>query len=295
LGNNIAINKKGKENMAVIKMNFLSKFLGMQTNITVCLPTLTHPDVVNNNLDFYKRGMKFQTLYLLHGGAGDDSDYVHLTSIVRYADENRIAVVMPCAYNYFYTDDRKGPRYWKYVSEELIEVCQTLFPLSDQPEDNFVAGLSMGGSGAMKMGLVHPERFAAVLCMSGSSINPQKIKDFPGPRARLVLADPDVMPRIPLDVIFGDLDQYEGSVHDMWQQARLNVEQGKKLPRFFLTVGDKDFAREHVEEAYEYLTSLGYDTFFELVPGYGHEWSFWDLSLKKALDDWLPLRRSPMY
>jgi len=281
--------------MAVLKMNFLSRNLGMQTNITVCLPSLSFRDVMNKKTDFYVRGMKFQTLYLLHGGAGDDSDYVNFTNIVRYADDNRIAVVMPCDYNYFYTDDPKGPRYWKYVSEELMGVCQTLFPLSDKPEDNFVAGLSMGGAGAMKMGLVNCERFAAVLCMSGTSINPDKIKEFPGPRARQDQADPDTMPRIHLDAIFGDLDHYKGSIHDMWQQARRNVEEGKKLPKFFLTVGDQDFAREHVEDACQLLTSLGYDTYFELVPGYAHEWSFWDLTLKKALDHWLPIRRDIIY
>ena len=281
--------------MALLKMNFLSKYLGMQTNITVCLPSFSHRDVVNKTPNFYVRGMKFQTLYLLHGGAGDDSDYVNLTNIVRYADDNCIAVVMPCDYNHFYTDDPKGPRYWKFVSEELMDVCQTLFPLSDKPEDNYVAGLSMGGFGAMKMGLVYCERFAAVLCMSGVSIHPDKIKNFPGPRSRPDLEDPDLMPRISLDAIFGDLDHFKGSSHDMWQQARLNVEEGKKLPKFFLTVGDQDFAREHVEDAYQYLTLLGYGTYFELVPGYAHEWSFWDMTLKKALDHWLPIRRNVIY
>jgi putative tributyrin esterase len=267
----------------------------MQTNITVCLPSFSFRDVMNNNQDFYVRGMKFQTLYLLHGGAGDDSDYVNFTNIVRYADENRIAVVMPCDYNYFYTDDPKGPRYWKYVSEELMEVCQALFPLSDKSEDNFVAGLSMGGGGAMKMGLVNCERFAAVLCMSGTSINPDKIKAFSGPRARQDQENSDTMPRIHIDAIFGDLSHYKGSIHDMYQRARLNVEEGKELPKFFLTVGDQDFFREHVEDACQYLTSLGYDTHFELVPGYAHEWSFWDFTLKKALDHWLPIRRDIIY
>ena len=241
--------------------------------------------------------MKFQTLYLLHGGIGDNSDYVNLTNIVRYADENRIAVVMPSAYNHFYIDDPHGPRYWKYVSEELPEVCQTFFPLSDQPADNFVAGLSMGGYGAMKMGVMRCERFAAVLCMSGAAFAPDKIKDFQKrvPRAPRAAGDPDIMPMIPFDTIFGDLDQFKGGPEDVWHAARLNVEQGKELPKFFFTVGDVDFAREDVENAYQYLTSLGYETFFELVPGYGHEWDFWDLTLKKALDGWLPIRREPIY
>lgn len=277
--------------MAVIKMNFLSKFLGMQTNVTVCLPSFSFRDLMEGKPDFYVPDMKYQTLYLLHGGSGDDSDYVNFTSIVRYADDNRIAVVMPCNYNYFYTDNPDGPRYWKYVSEELPQVCQTFFPLSDKREDNFVAGLSMGGHGAMKMGIMNGEKFAAVLCMSGVSIHPDGIKEFARPRAPSSdLKDPDIMPRVNLESIFGDLDHYQGSIHDMYHRAALNVEQGKELPKFFLTVGDQDFAREHVEDAYQHLTSLGYNTFFELVPGYGHEWPFWDLTLKKALDDWLPIK-----
>ena len=281
--------------MAVLKMNFLSKYLGMQTNITVCLPSFAFRDAFNNKPDFYVPGIKFQALYLLHGGSGDDADYVNFTSITRYADEHRIAVVMPCNYNHFYTDDPNGPRYWKYISEELPQICQTLFPLSAKREDNFVAGLSMGGFGAMKMGIMKCEQYAAALCMSGSAINPDKIKEFPGRRARIGTDDPDIMPRIQLESIFGNLDQFKGSPEDVYHQAGLNVKLGKKLPKFYLTVGDQDFARQHLEDANQHLTALGYETFFELVPGYGHEWDFWDLTLRKALDHWLPIRHDVIY
>lgn len=281
--------------MAVLKMNFLSKYLGMQTNVTVCLPSFSFRDLMNNNPDFYKPGMKFQTLYLLHGGSGDDSDYLHFTNIVRYADENRIAVVMPCDYNYFYTDNPNGPRYWRYVSDELPEVCQSLFPLSPARADNFVAGLSMGGFGAMKMGILKPERFAAALVMSGAVQSPEAMREFAKSRPwRRAPGDPDLMPMVKLDRIF-DLKHMEGGPNDAWGQARKNVEEGKPLPAFYLTVGDKDFALDHVVEANKYLSSLGYETHFELVPGYGHEWDFWDLTLKKALESWLPIRHDVIY
>ena len=136
--------------MTVLEFNFLSKYLGYQTNVTICLPR-PHED---DGADFYRPGMQFQTLYLLHGYSGDATDYRDFTGIVRYADDARIAVVMPSAYNGFYTDNPKGPRYWRFVSEELPQVCQSLFPLSTKREDNFVAGLSMGGHGAMKMGII---------------------------------------------------------------------------------------------------------------------------------------------
>ena len=277
--------------MTVLKFNFLSKYLGYHTNVTLCLP---RPDAEDGG-DFYRPGMKFQTLYLLHGYSGDDTDYRDFTGIVRYANEARVAVVMPSAYNAFYTDNPKGPRYWKFVSEELPQVCQSLFPLSAEREDNFVAGLSMGGSGAMKVGIMKCESYAAVLCMSGASRNPDKIAEVAERRrARRVDVDPD-LPGIDWTTLYGDPAHFKGSVNDVWHHAKLNVEEGKQLPKFFISVGDKDFLLEQVEDAQAYLTGLGYDTTFELVPGYGHEWDFWDLTLRKALREWLPIRRSVIY
>lgn len=78
--------------MAVIKMNFLSQALGMQTNITICLPTYSFADAVADRREVYVPGMKYQVLWLLHGGSGDDSDYLNFSNIARYADENKIAV-----------------------------------------------------------------------------------------------------------------------------------------------------------------------------------------------------------
>lgn len=275
--------------MTVLRINLRSKLLGMQTNVTVCLPGPHHDD----DGSFYRPGMKFQTLYLLHGGAGDDADYLHWTGVARYADEARIAVVMPADYNAFYTDHPEGPRYFRYVVEELPRICQSLFPLSPKREDNFVAGLSMGGHGAMKVGVMKPEAYAAVLCMSGAAIGPKQIKAFAARfRQRRINEE---RPRISLETIFGGLDDFEGGPNDVWHYAKLNVEQGKMLPSFHFAVGDQDFAREGVEEAYAFLKLLGYDTDLDLVPGYGHEWDFWDLTLKQALRDWFPIRRNVIY
>ena len=44
----------------------------------------------------------------------------------------------------------------------------------------------------------------------------------------------------------------------------------------------------------DYLQELGYDVFYEGVPGLAHEWDFWDQCLRKALYEWLPLRREPI-
>jgi S-formylglutathione hydrolase FrmB len=274
--------------MAVLKFNFLSQTLGMQTNVTVVLPSFTFGDFFNKEKEVYVKGMKFQTMYLLHGASGDDSDYVNFSNIVRFAEDNKLAVIMPPAFNNFYTDVPKGPKYWKFVSEEVPKVCQTFFPLSDKREDNFVAGLSMGAHGAMKMGIKCPEKFAAVLCMSGASFEPQALRRPEGP-ADLGLPMPDI------NAIMGDAESFRGSENDVYFYAESNVKEGRQLPKFFFSCGDKDFALSGLIKAKDFISALGYDVFYEEVPGYGHEWDFWDLTLRKAINNWLPLRHDVIY
>ena len=260
--------------MAVVKMNFLSQALGMQTNVTICVPSFSFADIMNGRQDVYVPGMKYQVLWLLHGDSGDDSDYVNFSNIVRYADDNKIAVVMPADYNAGYADQEGeglmgGAKYYSFVVDELPKMLRALFPFSDKREDNFIAGLSMGGFGTFKCAMLNPDKYAAAMCMSGAGSDP---------------ATTD-----------GPFKVEPGSPLDSWGAAKKNVEEGKPLPKMFLTVGDKDFTMEGMRKTRTYLEGLGYDVLYEEVPGYGHEWDFWDLTLRKALKEWLPIRHSVIY
>lgn len=280
--------------MAVLHMNFLSRSLGFQTNITVCIPSLTVDDAIARK-QVYTAGMKYQVLYLLHGGSGDDQDYLHHTNIARYSEENKVVVVMPNGYNSRYTDVHWGPRYLQFITEELPLVCKTFFPISDKREDTFIAGLSMGGNGTMKAAIKNPEQYCAALCMSGAAYNPETIKtsvrhDEMGDRD-----DPFTMPTPLSEMIYGDLDKFKGSIHDAWHHAKKNIEENKPMPRFFFAAGDIDSGKFQTDEASEYLHGLGYETWYKVYPGYGHEWDLWDLILRDAFkENWLNFKREPI-
>lgn len=77
---------------------------------------------------------------------------------------------------------------------------------------------------------------------------------------------------------------------DLFQTARHNAETGKLLPKIFMTCGADDFIRAFAHASRDLLSEYGYEVYYEEVPGYAHEWDFWDLSLRKALTDWLPIR-----
>ena len=93
--------------MAIIRFNFLSKTLGMQTSVNICLPTQTFAEIAEDK-DIYVPGMKYQVMWLLHGYSGDQDDYLSWTNIARYSDEHKIAVVMPSGYNSSYEDYEEG-------------------------------------------------------------------------------------------------------------------------------------------------------------------------------------------
>ena len=107
-------------------------------------------------------------LYLLHGLTDDHTAWTRYTSIERYAAARGLAVIMPQVHRSFYADEARGLKFWTFLSEELPAVVAEFFRVSTRREDTFVAGLSMGGYGALKWALRQPERFAAAASLSGA-------------------------------------------------------------------------------------------------------------------------------
>ena len=120
--------------MAWISINFESKALGMPVMTNVLMPQ--------------GRG-GYKTLYLLHGAGGDYASWLLKSRVADYAEGNNIAVVMPSGNNKCYVNNRYGKDYFTFLTEELIEKCETWFDLSPKKEDRFIAGMSMGGYGAV--------------------------------------------------------------------------------------------------------------------------------------------------
>ncbi len=273
--------------MAVLRMNFHSRALGMQVNLSAIIPSFSFSGGRGDG-DIWTPGIKFQTMWLLHGFSGDDSDYIHFSNIARFAEDNKLAVIMPPAFNAGYTDIPDGAKHMRFVADEIYAMCRAMFPLSLQREDNIIAGLSMGGAGAMKIALARPEQYGKVLCMSGASLDigtPEPGRPAPPADDSGVYAPGG----------FSGADMRVGGPNDVFHQAEKNVREKKPLPRFFLTCGDQDFMLENMRTARDRLKALGYDVFWEKAPGYGHEWDFWDLTLRKACNGWFDLDKKVIY
>ena len=229
--------------------------------------------------DYYGPG-RFQTLYLLHGSYGDFTDWTLLTSIYRYAQEKCLAVVMPSGENSSYVNMKHGEDYLAYVSEELPAFCRTLFPLSTKREDTFIAGLSMGGYGAYRAALQHPETYASVASLSGSL-----------DKAGAKLSSEAHMTKMPLNyrrAVNGDSLQL-GKENDLREVLLRRLNEGKELPLMYHTIGEDDFLREAGENYITFAAEQGVNIEYHLHPGV-HDWKFWDAHIQDVLD-WLPLKK----
>ena len=258
--------------MALLHCDFYAHTLGLSTSITVILPlwgevTLDSPP---------KNRKPYPVLWLLHGMSDDHTIWQRRTSIERYAEALGIAVVMPGVARSYYTDMASGLAYWTFVSEELPAVARALFPLSAARADNFVAGLSMGGYGAFKLALRHPERFAAAASLSGAL----DINALAGRSTQDQLREKRW--------IFGDLKRLPGSENDLLALAG-KVAAGKgPRPRLYQWCGTEDFLYADNLAFRDRAFEAGLDLTYEEGPG-DHQWVYWDQQIQRVLE-WLPLR-----
>lgn len=254
--------------MALIHCHFFSQVLQLASTMTVILP---EPPPGSGGDGAERR---YPTLYLLHGRSDDHTAWQRRTSIERYVEGLGLAVVMPEAHRSFYTDMARGYRYWTFISEEVPALARHFFPLSGDPAENYVAGLSMGGYGAFKLALTYPERYAAAASLSGAL-------DVVS-RAR---AD-EAMGSREMNNVFGAVDELAGGPNDLFHLAGRLVERGDARPRLYQWCGLDDILYADNVRFREHARAIGLDVTYEEGPG-AHEWRDWDRQIQRVLA-WLP-------
>ena len=252
--------------MAFMEIHFFSEVLGRGVSVNGIIPE-----------DFRPEGpVPYKTLYLLHGLSDDHTAWQRYTEIECLANRGRFAVIMPNADRSFYTNMAKGDRYLDYIALELPQAMRSFFKgMSHKPEDNFIAGLSMGGYGAFKVALNYPDRFAAACSLSGA-------------------LDIDFMYRVyhgksPSDIartkalyenIFGEPEKLSGSEHDLLFLLEQNVKKGVVLPELYLTCGTEDPILPCSDSFFEKAKTLGVEKIsYKQAPGH-HNWTFWNGQIK---------------
>jgi putative tributyrin esterase len=267
--------------MALIRTDFVSESLKRTVTFNAIIPTdkFARPGTPKPELK------PFKTLYLLHGIFGNYTDWVSGTRIQRWAQEKDLAVIMPSGENGFYVDHagRGDLLYGEYIGQELVKFTRDLFQLSDRREDTFIAGLSMGGYGAIRNGLVYSDTFSCIGALSSALIIDQ---------ARQSTNDSPMFmgQRSYFESVFGDLTKLDGSDKDYKALVLKHVRSGKPLPKIYMCCGKDDFLLSANQDYRDFLREQNADLTYEEGPG-SHEWDFWDTYIRKFID-WLPLDKN---
>ena len=268
--------------MALFQCKIFSKSLFRNINVNVTLPVPDSSDYFLNKTTPFPTSEKekYQVLWLLHGFIADESDWQRFSSIERYAQSKFVAVIMPDAYNSMYSNDHFGAAYYDFYTKELPEIMRYIFPVSRKRENNFIAGLSMGGYGAFKAALRNPSSYAAAASLSGG-LNLKKEENADLGISRYS----NVWKRS----VFGEHMEYWDENKDNLKTILKNqMEREVDLPRLYQCCGTEDFLYKDNIDFRDYARNLNVDLTYEEGPGV-HDFDFWDPYIRKVLE-WLPLK-----
>lgn len=245
--------------MAFFRTHFFSDALGVCTRANVILPDRPDPS------------RPLPALYLLHGLSDDETIWMRRTSLELFAGPLNLAIVMPDGGRSFYSNLRTGQRFYDYVTDELPSLMERWFRLDARREGRFVAGLSMGGYGALKLALSRPDRYAAAAGLSS-------VCDIRWIRGDAAIWGTLVEP--------GETEPPPAL--DLFPLAeRVAALPAAERPALFQYCGTDDFLWQDNLRFREHLRSLGLAPRWEEGPG-GHCWENWNERIQHVLA-WLPL------
>ncbi len=259
--------------MAVFHIDMMSNALMRHNSITAIIP-VEKPDVPDFSVP--KPDKPLKTIILLHGYRGNELDWIYETRIVSLALIHQVAVIMPAADNSFYLDDAvRGQHYEKFICKELVDFVRSVFPVSDKREDTTLAGLSMGGFGALYNGLKHSDVFGSIFAFSSALIQ-DGIRDMkPGDRNEVASYEY-------YRHVFGEPGQISGGESDPKEMARRLALGSNPLPKIFMACGTEDFLIEPNRSFHACLQENGIPHEYRECPG-GHEWRLWDRWIEESM------------
>jgi S-formylglutathione hydrolase FrmB len=244
--------------MAFARINYFSRSLVKASSVSVVFPD--DPSVPK----------PWWTFYLLHGLSDDDTIWMRRTSIERYAEGLPLVVVMPDGGRGWYTNAQVGFAYENDLMKDVMGLIERTFPVRAERSGRAIGGLSMGGYGAVKLGLKHHETFGSVHSHSGALAMLQqdwskneRIKDI----------------AVELERVFGK-DHRDGPEDPFGIVQR--IDHGR-IPPMRIDCGKGDFLIEQNRAFHRHLEAMKISHEYEEFVG-EHSWPYWDEHVQQALE-----------
>ncbi len=241
--------------MAVCEFHLSSgNALGKMTSLTAIVPdNLPGP---------------FPVFYLLHGLSDDHTSWLRWSNIDAYVQGLPLIVVMPNGERGFYTDSLTNPKaaFETNIVHDIVGFVDRTFQTIPTREGRVIAGLSMGGYGAVKLALKYPDLFCAAVSHSGAvgfgrrHFSPDDA--WGSEWTSVVGANP------------------AGGPNDIFALAEKSDR--AKLPALRIDCGTEDHLLEESHALHAHLTALGIPHQYAEHPG-GHDWNYWNDHVRDTL------------
>jgi S-formylglutathione hydrolase FrmB len=232
--------------MSLGQIHFYSQTLFRQASFSVYVPSAEFEP-------------PYPALLQLHGAGDDHSSWFERSMLPEYLERYPFIVVTPAGDLSFWTNfgiKGRGTAYEDYLIEDLMPEVERLFPV--RPGRWAIGGLSMGGYGAIRLGLLYPDRFASIYAHSSAVWGAERWKE----RYPVVSAE---------DLALADINPYADGAVDAPDRPALAFDCG--LDDELLT--DNRAFHQHLQE-------IGYPHIYREFPG-GHTWDYWNTHVQEAL------------
>lgn len=243
--------------------NLHSKLMGRAMSYRIIIPA----DIPHDN-------RRFSVIYLLHGLTGHFDNWTDRTKLAEYAGEMNVIIVTPEGEDGWYTDGatKANDKYESYIIKELVPEIDKKFRTIPDRKNRAIAGLSMGGYGALKFGMKYPEMFS----LAGSFSGALGVASFP------VTGRNDAFMKS-VNSIFGPADSDTRKANDIFKMIReITPEKTKALPFLYIDCGTEDFLFQNNRDFIDLLVEKQVPHEFRQLPG-GHNWAYWDKQVQEFL------------
>jgi S-formylglutathione hydrolase FrmB len=268
---NSAFAQSGK---VIESLTFNSKS-GVKMNYTVYLPA-----------DYATSQRSYPVVYLLHGYSDNETGWIQFGEANRIADkgiaEGKIPpciIVMPDGKLTWYCNSYDRKILWEDIFvNELMPFVEKEYRIRSSKEYRAIAGLSMGGYGALKLSMRHTDLFSCCVALSSGTFTDEEIIKKSGQEFEMYFAG-----------LFGNKLQGEARLNEYWKANNpLDLIHSVALDklrtvRYWIDCGDDDFLFNGNSVLHIEMRKLGLPHEYRVRNG-GHQWSYWRSGLETGLE-----------
>lgn len=226
--------------MARFTLDFYSKSLYRRFEVNLIIPSLNLGGTIQNkDKEYYQhRETKYPLLICFNGFGDNEKAWINNSHIDELCEKNGVAAVFINGQNKFYLNQGPLDNYYDLVEEDILDFLYGNFSNLSKEAPLIIAGVSMGGYGALYHYINNVEKYDYCFAFSPAT-------------------KPDMMD----EETYGLRNQF------------LKVK-GQKL-NCYISVGEKDFIIEASKRLNNHLKENEIDAEYKIIPNYDHSWSLW--------------------